>query len=113
MTAQVRPRISPAPPPRSDGAVQLVQAGVSINPDGCGSTTPGANKDRPWLQSEELRRAISYAVDRQAFADTVFLGAAKPIYGPITPGNPSGSRRIFRRPNTTSRARRRCSDRLG
>ena len=27
------------------------------------------------------------AVDRQLFADTVFLGAAVPVYGPITPAN--------------------------
>ena len=27
------------------------------------------------------------AVDRQLFADTVFLGAALPVYGPITPAN--------------------------
>ncbi len=32
-------------------------------------------------------RAISHAVDRRAFAETVFLGAAVPVYGPITPGN--------------------------
>jgi peptide/nickel transport system substrate-binding protein len=90
MTAQVRPEdLAGLRRLETTGAVQLVQAGVSISPDGLWfNLTPGANKDRPWLQSEELRRAISYAVDRQAFADTVFLGAAKPIYGPITPGNP-------------------------
>lgn len=42
---------------------------------------------RPWLLRAELRRAISHAVDRRAFAETVFLGAAVPVYGPITPGN--------------------------
>jgi peptide/nickel transport system substrate-binding protein len=42
---------------------------------------------RPWLLRPELRRAISRAVDRKAFAETVFLGAAEPVYGPITPGN--------------------------
>ena len=41
----------------------------------------------PWLLRAELRRAISHAVDRRAFAETVFLGAAVPVYGPITPGN--------------------------
>lgn len=89
MTAQVRPEdLAGLRRLEASGAVQLVQAGVSINPDALWfNLTPGANKDRPWLQSEELRRAISYAVDRKAFADTVFLGAAQPIYGPITPGN--------------------------
>ena len=42
---------------------------------------------RPWLLRQELREAISHAVDRTAFAETVFLGAAVPVYGPITPGN--------------------------
>jgi peptide/nickel transport system substrate-binding protein len=42
---------------------------------------------RPWLLRSELRAAISHAVDRAAFAETVFLGAAVPVYGPITPGN--------------------------
>ena len=42
---------------------------------------------RPWLLRPELRAAISHAVDRTAFAETVFLGAAVPVYGPITPGN--------------------------
>ena len=27
------------------------------------------------------------AVDRESFANTVFLGAAVPVYGPVTPGN--------------------------
>ena len=43
---------------------------------------------RPWLLKRELRLAIAHAVDRAAFAETVFLGAAVPVYGPITPGNP-------------------------
>jgi peptide/nickel transport system substrate-binding protein len=49
-------------------------------------TRPAAVK-RPWLLRRELRLAISHAVDRAAFAETVFLGAAVPVYGPITPGN--------------------------
>ena len=51
-----------------------------------GPSAPAA-KDRPWLQREELRRAISHAVDRRAFIDTVFLGEAVPLFGPITPGH--------------------------
>ena len=39
------------------------------------------------MQKPEFRQAISHAVDREAFAETVFLGAAVPIWGPITPGN--------------------------
>jgi peptide/nickel transport system substrate-binding protein len=34
-----------------------------------------------------LRQAISLAVDRKTFSDTVYLGAAAPAYGPITEAN--------------------------
>jgi peptide/nickel transport system substrate-binding protein len=54
---------------------------MNLRPNG-----PAAAK-RPWLLRQELRAAISHAVDRAAFAETVFLGAAVPVYGPITPGN--------------------------
>lgn len=40
-----------------------------------------------WLTRKEFRQALSHAVDRESFADTVFLGAAVPIHGPVTPGN--------------------------
>lgn len=40
-----------------------------------------------WLPKTEFRQAISHAVDREAFANTVFLGAGVPIHGPVTPGN--------------------------
>lgn len=40
-----------------------------------------------WMPTKEFRQAISHAVDREAFANTVFLGEAVPIHGPITPGN--------------------------
>jgi peptide/nickel transport system substrate-binding protein len=40
------------------------------------------------VQRPEFRQAISHAVDRQQFADTVYLGAAEPLWGPVTRGNP-------------------------
>ena len=51
---------------------------------------PGAFAGDPrasWLQRDELRRAISLAVDRKLFVDTVFLGAGVPIFGPVSPAN--------------------------
>jgi peptide/nickel transport system substrate-binding protein len=42
---------------------------------------------RAWLQHVELRRAIAEAVDRKRFGDTVFLGAAVPVFGPVSPAN--------------------------
>jgi peptide/nickel transport system substrate-binding protein len=41
----------------------------------------------PWMARKEFRQAISCGVDRQAIINTVYLGAAAPLYGPITPGN--------------------------
>ena len=72
------------------GQIKLVNAGVTVTPNLLWfNLAPGAAsaKDRPWLQREELRRAISLAVDRKLLADSVYLGAAEPISGPITPGN--------------------------
>ena len=37
--------------------------------------------------SAALRRAVAHAVDREAFGNTVYLGLADPIYGPVTAGN--------------------------
>ena len=44
-------------------------------------------KAKPYLGRAEFRQAISYGVDREAIVKTVFLGAAEPVHGPITPGN--------------------------
>nr|MBP8273284.1 ABC transporter substrate-binding protein [Acidobacteriota bacterium] len=69
--------------------VQLVEAGVSIDPTSMWlNLKPGAPavSARPWLQNEDLRHAISLAINRQRIVDTVYLGAAEPAYGPITRG---------------------------
>ena len=70
--------------------VKLHMAGVSVAPDLLWfnlAPDSGPARRRPWLQSEGLRKAISLAVDRQLLANTVFLGEAVPIAGPITPGH--------------------------
>jgi peptide/nickel transport system substrate-binding protein len=73
---------------RDQGAVQLVDVGVGVDPNFMWfNLVPGANPAKPYLQKTEFRQAISYAVDRDAIANTVYLGAAVPVYGPITPGN--------------------------
>jgi peptide/nickel transport system substrate-binding protein len=71
------------------GRLTLVNAGVTISPHALWfNLAPApAPDDRPWLREEAFRRAVSFAVDRQAIVDTVHLGAAVPIYGPITPGH--------------------------
>ena len=74
-----------------EGRLRLIELGVGpdadalwfcLKPDVKGKDPRFAFVSRP-----EFRRAISYAVDREAFAENVFLGAAVPIWGPITPGN--------------------------
>jgi peptide/nickel transport system substrate-binding protein len=42
---------------------------------------------KPWIARREFRQAVSFAADRQAIANTVFLGEAAPVYGPVSPGN--------------------------
>jgi peptide/nickel transport system substrate-binding protein len=39
------------------------------------------------MTADAFRHAISHAVDREAYAETVFLGAAVPVHGPVSPGN--------------------------
>lgn len=74
-----------------EGHVQLVDVGPAYQGDSFWfNLKPGAyagDPRAPWLQRDELRHAISLAVDRRTFVDTVFLGAADPIYGPVSPSN--------------------------
>jgi peptide/nickel transport system substrate-binding protein len=70
------------------GRVALHDAGIGLDADFLWfNLISGANRSKPWLQRLELRQAASLAVDRQAFADTVYLGEGVPISGPVTPGN--------------------------
>jgi peptide/nickel transport system substrate-binding protein len=74
----------------SEGRLRLYQVGTSLDPDVLwfnlgpkGPPSPG----RALLARKAFRQAISYGVDRQALADGVYLGAAVPIFGPVSPGN--------------------------
>jgi peptide/nickel transport system substrate-binding protein len=73
------------------GRIKLVDLGVGLDDNVLWfNLKPGAFAGDPraaWLQRDELRQAISLAVDRQLMADTVYLGAATPVFGPITPAN--------------------------
>jgi peptide/nickel transport system substrate-binding protein len=74
------------------GRVKLLDLGVGYDADSFWfNLKPGGLGPRDlrarWLQSDALRKAISLAVDRQLFANTVFLGEGVPVYGPITPAN--------------------------
>ena len=72
--------------------MKILDLGVGFDADSLwfnlkpGALGPGDPR-AAWLQSDALRRAISLAVDRELFANTVFLGAGVPVYGPITAAN--------------------------
>lgn len=71
--------------------VSVLELGVSTDPDvfflNLREPYWAGDPRRAWITRRELRQAISHAVDREAFADAVFLGAAVPVWGPVTPGN--------------------------
>lgn len=82
--ASLRPQVD-------GGTVSIVELGVGTDPDVLFLNLRDKfwEKDprRAWITKAELRQAISYAVDREAFAESVYLGAAVPVWGPVTPGN--------------------------
>ena len=43
------------------------------------------NLDNPILANQKVRQAIAHAIDRQFIVDTVFLGYAKALNGPVNP----------------------------
>jgi peptide/nickel transport system substrate-binding protein len=71
------------------GRLQLVDGGVGLDPNLLWfNLKPSAGADpRPWLRTKEFRQALSFGADREAIVNAVYLGAAVPIYGPITPRN--------------------------
>ena len=92
MTSEISPdAYAPLKRAADQGRVTLLDLGVSRNANALWfNLKPGALGGDPraaWLQRDELRHAISLAVDRQLFSDTVYLGAAVPVYGPETPAN--------------------------
>ena len=73
---------------QAKGVVTLNEAGVATNAEMLWLNLDPASalaKTRPWSQRTELRLAISHAVDRRRIVDTVFLGAAEPVFSTITP----------------------------
>ncbi len=73
------------------GVLVMQEAGVGLDPDVFFfNLRPAFWAHDPrgkWLAADAFRQAISHAVDREAYANTVFLGAAVPVHGPISPGN--------------------------
>lgn len=94
----------------AEGRLRVVELGVSPDADALWfCLKPEARRqDRKFafVARSEFRQALSHAVDREAFAETVFLGAAVPVWGPITPGNrPWFTPGLPRYPYSQARAR--------
>ena len=73
------------------GRLRLVDLGVGPDADSFWFCLNAAAKKRDprfaFVQRREFRQAISHAVNREQFAETVYLGAAVPVWGPISPAN--------------------------
>jgi peptide/nickel transport system substrate-binding protein len=70
--------------------VAIADLGVGVDGDLFWMNLSAAKaRDRrsTWLQHVDFRRAIAHMVDRAEFVNTVFLGAAVPGYGVVSPGN--------------------------
>ncbi len=78
-------------PLEKEGKIKIVEVGVNADPDifFFNLRAPYWAKDprREWITKKEFRQAISHAIDREMYANTVYLGAGVPIWGPITTGN--------------------------
>ena len=73
------------------GVLTMIELGVALDADAfwfC--LKPDVKKKDPrfaFVQKPQFRQAMSHAVDREEFAQTVYLSEAVPVWGPITPGN--------------------------
>lgn len=91
VTAELRPDDLPeARTLAAQGQLQLFELGPSLETDmlwfNLGPNAPGGQR-RAWVRTRELREAISHAVDRTAFINAVYRGAAVQVSSMITPGN--------------------------
>ena len=72
------------------GRIALTDLGVGLDGDLFWMNLTAAKAADPrsrWLQHADFRRVVAHSVDRQAFVETVYLGAAVPAYGVVSPGN--------------------------
>jgi peptide/nickel transport system substrate-binding protein len=73
-----------------EGKITLIDVGVGLDPNLLWFNLTPAKAADPrsgWLRQKAFRQAVSCAVDRRAIVDSIYLGAAEPVYGPVTSGN--------------------------
>jgi peptide/nickel transport system substrate-binding protein len=73
------------------GRLRIEEVGVGLDPDvffiNLRPSRWAKDPRAKWITADAFRQAISHAVDREGYAETVFLGAAVPVHGPVSPGN--------------------------
>ncbi len=72
------------------GRLRLLDGGVALDPSLLWfnlSPKHAADPRNVWLRQTAFRQAVSCAVDRQAVVNAVYLGAAEPVFGPVTSAN--------------------------
>lgn len=73
--------------PPSDVARLRAEPGLAVETRGYGTFVPvffcEFNLDRPQLRDKRIRAAFAHAIDRQALAERVWYGLARPATGPI------------------------------
>lgn len=89
---QLRPDdYGPAREMERAGRLRMTEVGVSLDPDvfffNLRPAMWAKDPRRAWLFTDTFRKALNHAIDREAYANTVFLGAAVPVHGPVSPGN--------------------------
>ena len=95
--------------------VSLIELGVTTDPDvfflNLRDRHWAKDPRRAWITRREFRQAISHAIDREAFADAIYLGAAVPVWGPVTPGNKEWfSPNVPRYPYSVDKARAKLAE---
>ena len=87
-TAELRPDDLPeARALAAQGRLQVFDLGPSLEADMLWFNLAPGDVGRDWLRRRELREAIAHAVDRAAFINAVYRGAAVQVASVITPGN--------------------------
>ena len=72
------------------GRVRLIDGGQALDPNLLWFNLTAAHMKAPTgrlFQQKAFRQALSCVIDRDTIVNTVYLGAAVPIYGPVTPAN--------------------------
>ena len=69
------------------GRLKLLDVGIALDPNLLWFNLGDPSPSRDLYRDRTFRQAISYAIDRTAIVNTVYLGAGVPIYGPVTEGN--------------------------